>query len=224
MSYIYIPTSSLNFNNILSTESLSPHLFYTKRDFGFKRFSKIPQNPHSNMLIGYSKIPKFQIPESNLDDYPMIIGILKDALIKSHIFAETEKEGIQIFQLNKTIYLNPKIAQFLFFKNKEKHITLIKAEPSIETKLVPIYRDQIKLIDTKEHDCFNWTESFNIDVKHNDKELEYIKNDVVIDKLKGFYYSYVLGIILKFITSSKFRPTWHRCVESSTMFNNTVKS
>lgn len=28
----YIPTSSLNFNNILSTESVSPKIFYGKED------------------------------------------------------------------------------------------------------------------------------------------------------------------------------------------------
>ena len=36
MEKIYIPTTTLNFNNILSTESISPAIFYEKRGFGLQ--------------------------------------------------------------------------------------------------------------------------------------------------------------------------------------------
>lgn len=41
MKRFYIPTSSLNFNNILSSESISPKAFYTARSFGYGRWVSV---------------------------------------------------------------------------------------------------------------------------------------------------------------------------------------
>ncbi len=73
MEKLYIPTTTLNFNNILSTESISPKSFYENRNFGYKRFEIVEPSGLENSLIAYSKIPHFEINDSELDNYTLII-------------------------------------------------------------------------------------------------------------------------------------------------------
>ncbi len=197
MEKLYIPTSTLNFNNILATESISPESFYLNREFGYKRFTKVAPNPLSNSLIAYNKLPIFKIKESDFDDYPMIIEISSELIKKVAIGNIVEKNRVKIFQISQTIYLHPSKAKFLFFNENEKRIALIKTEPSIETKLLPVYRNRIELIKS-DYNSFQWDDSFleNIQDLPNDKIQENIRYDLIINKLKGFYYSYFLGIIL----------------------------
>jgi len=113
MSKYYIATSTLNFNNILATESISPEAFYTNRNFGYKRFTKVAPNPFPNSLVAYDKIPSFKIEDSDFDDYPLIIEIAEDLLSEGTISNSVEEDGIKILQLNKTIYLHPNRVKFL---------------------------------------------------------------------------------------------------------------
>ena len=72
---LYIPTSTLNFNNIMSSESISPASFYTKRRFGYKRFEKVAPNNLDNLILLYDKYPIFDINDKELENYPMVIEI-----------------------------------------------------------------------------------------------------------------------------------------------------
>lgn len=54
MEKIYIATTTLNFNNILSTELVSPKIFYENRKFGYKRFEDVEPNKYENSIIAYS--------------------------------------------------------------------------------------------------------------------------------------------------------------------------
>ena len=65
---LYIPTSSLNFNNILSSESISPCAFYPRRGFGFKRFEKVELNNLDNVILLYDKYPYFDIVDSQIEN------------------------------------------------------------------------------------------------------------------------------------------------------------
>lgn len=197
MEKIYIATSTLNFNNILSTESISPEIFYSNRNFGYKRFNKVDPNPFSNSLIAYSKIPNFQIKESDFDDYPLILELSKDLLDSSSLKNSIQKDGVDIYQIHKTIYLHPSKFNFLVFSEKDKRNCLIKAVPSIETKLIPVYSPRIKLID-KTSNLFKWNKFVLKDLgdNQNNELLKLTELDLKLNKLKGFYYSYFLGIIL----------------------------
>ena len=48
---LYIPTCTLNFNNILSSESISPLGFYARRGFGNKRFYLRERQRASNNIV-----------------------------------------------------------------------------------------------------------------------------------------------------------------------------
>ncbi len=203
MGKYYIATSTLNFNNILATESISPEAYYTNRNFGYKRFTKVTPNPFSNSLIAYDKIPSFKIDESDFDDYPLIIEITEDLLSDDTISNKIKEGGIIILQLNKTIYLHPNRVKFLFFSEKDKRTCLIKAEPSLETKLLPVYNPKLQLIE-KYDNTFKWEKSILSKLKDlpENNVLTQIDLDSKLNRLKGFYYSYFLGVIL----SSSIKP------------------
>ncbi len=190
MRKIYIPTSTLNFNNILSTESISPVAFYADRNFGYKRFTKVDPNNFDNSIIAYSQIPEFSIEESELDNYPFIIEVSED-LIKS-MPEPTEINGIQIYQINETIYFHTNKTRLLFFLEEHKKICLIKSTPSIETKLIPIYEPRISLI-TSEYDSFEWKKEYLKSIVDTGTTFQYILNDKRLNAAKGFYFSYILG-------------------------------
>jgi len=203
MENIYIATTTLNFNNIMATESISPKTFYKHREFGYKRFENIETNPFKNCIIGYSKIPKFVIKDKDLDNYPLIIEISKD-LIAKKIYFENEIDGITVYQFKETIYLHPSKVKILFFDDKEKDICLIKANPSIETKLLPLYELSMRVL-TKEDKSFQWNNSIlknikDIDTLNIEKEVD---KDLELNQIKGFYFGYELGILLSIKQKNK---------------------
>lgn len=51
----YIPTTTLNLNNILSSESISPKAFYAARGFGYSSWESIPENDVDNAIILYGQ-------------------------------------------------------------------------------------------------------------------------------------------------------------------------
>jgi len=197
MEKLYIPTTTLNFNNILSTESISPKSFYENRNFGYKRFEIVEPSRLEHSLIAYTKVPYFEINDDELDNYPLIIEIPKDMIKDLNLINKIN--GIEVFQISQTIYLHPNKVKFLFLNEEHKKTTLIKAEPSIETKLLPLYQTKIQIINKE--DTFKWEEKYlekiieqNINIK------QYIYNDTLINKIKGFYFCYTLGEIYPNLT------------------------
>ena len=89
---LYIPTSTLNFNNIMSSESISPAEFYSVRGFGYKRFEKVEPNNLNNRIILYNKYPVFDINDNELENYPMIIEIDTKTVNKDVI--HEHKDGV----------------------------------------------------------------------------------------------------------------------------------
>lgn len=63
---LYIPTCTLNFNNILSSESISPLGFYARRGFGNKRFYPVFANDKEQVILLYSKYPRLKLKKMTL--------------------------------------------------------------------------------------------------------------------------------------------------------------
>jgi len=182
---LYIPTSTLNFNNIMSSESISPPSFYSRRGFGFKRFEKVEPNSLNNRTILYDKYPFFDINDKELENYPMVIEINTNSIKENTI---QEQNGF--FYSDETIYLNPFSTRIFFRNEQEKFSTLSKSEPSIEAKMIPLYANymEIKREETNSFDC---TKS---EIKDSQIDFsKYISKDRIINKLKGFLYSYLLA-------------------------------
>ena len=181
---LYIPTTSLNFNNILSSESISPSSFYVHRKFGYDRFYNVESNNLDNTIILYDKYPVFSIDDSKLENYPVVFEIdSQDTNVEI-----LEFQGVYL--THQTIYLNPFNTKIIFRNSEERNIVLAKAFPMIDTKLIPLYQGQLVVL-SDEIKTFNWC-PINVDdlSDYNNNAVSY---DIVVNKLKGMLYGYLLG-------------------------------
>jgi hypothetical protein len=186
---LYIPTSTLNFNNLMSSESISPASFYLRRGFGYKRFEKVGPNPLDNRIILYREYPAFEIHDNELENYPMVIEI-----DSRDVNEDVIKEINGIYFAEETIYFNPFTTKFIFRNNPERISTISKAEPSIETKMVPLYNKNNCFViynESKFPKSFNW-EKTELEDSKNDISL-HISNDRRTNKLKGLLYAYLIA-------------------------------
>lgn len=203
MKKYYIPTSSLNFNNILSTESISPKIFYDCRKFGYTRWFTVEENNIKEVTLLYSTPHIFTCPDSDLEDHPMLIEIKTDE--------EFKQISEDVFYTNKTIYLNPWDTVFYFFSEEVKRTVLSMSESSLETKMVRLYIQKMK-ISTFEGEY----EKVELkSVKPSDNEVsQYIEKDYILNKMKGLLYGYYIGANLSMSLDLVNRLTTLREVES----------
>lgn len=178
----YIPTTTLNFNNILSSESISPSIFFQKRGFGYSRWFKIPENEQNNSIILYDSLSRVERGDSDLEDHPMIIEINT-----SELFHEIEK-GIYI--TDKTIYLNPWNTRFLFLSEQDRLVTLSLSDSSLETKMIRLYQKGFE-IDHPVEAYSRITKEVSTETNNSG-----IKQDRIINRLKGLLYGYYIGALL----------------------------
>ena len=179
---LYIPTSTLNFNNILSSESISPKAFYERRGFGYKRWVSVKENDNVNCTLLYENFCKFVIPPSDQEDHPMIVEIEVEE-------NEFQKYADGVWYADKTIYLNPWHSRFVFFSLDEKNIAFSMSDNSLETKLVKLYTK----FSSVEKPQTNYVVPTKKVVPLN--ELE-IANDIRLNKMKGLLYGYYIGALL----------------------------
>lgn len=181
---LYIPTTTLNFNNIMSSESMSPCSFYQLKGYGFKRFDKVKANNLDNAILLYDKYPKYEIQDEGLENYKMVIEICTNSC-SAHI----EEIGNGIYMCRETIYINPFDTLIYFDNSSELLSTKSKSEPSIETKLSNLYNACYKVYDKSiEKGDYDYD---NIqDVNLNEEALE---KDIRINKLKGFLFAYIIA-------------------------------
>lgn len=181
---LYLPTSSLNFNNIMSSESISPLSFFIHRKFGYDRFYKVEANSLDNYLLLYEKYPVFHVDDSKLENYPIVFEIdMRNMNIEIR-----EYQGIYL--THQTIYLTPFDTKIIFRNTEERQNAISKAFPMIETKLIPLYQGQFVIL-TDDIETFCW-EPINIDdlPNYDNKAVSY---DIAVNKLKGMLYGYLLG-------------------------------
>ena len=195
MKYLYIPTTTLNFNSILSTESISPAAVCALRGFGNKRFEKVDPNPFENVLLLYDKYPIFNIEDSERDNYPMVLRISAVRLRGELLQPSHETEDVCVYTRTQTIFFDPSTTVFFFPTSDALRITTTKAEPSLTTKLVSLYEQQSLQVKVQKSGSFDWSR-INIQGITDDAEPSVdkcCKNDIRTNRLKGFVYGYVLG-------------------------------
>ena len=177
----YIPTSSLNFNNILSTESISPKVFYEKRGFGYSRWWSIDENNIENITLLFDSPHQFERPSSDIEDHEMLIEINTND--------EYNKITDGVYYSDKTIYLNPWQTKIYFFSDSVKRTVLSLSDSSLETKMVRLYQRQIIVasFDGKYPIIRD-----GITVNPEDTNT-YIEEDYIINKMKGLLYGYYIG-------------------------------
>lgn len=180
---LYIPTTSLNFNNILSTESISPKGFYASRGFGYSRWFSIPENNFDGAILLYESPAVPVRPKSDLEDHPLLIEIVTDEDFP------VAKKGIRYSK--HSIYLNPWNTKFIFQNEKDKTVAYSLSDSSLETKMLRLYNN--KIIVASVQGSFPTIEDLSIDFTIEDS---YIEKDRQINKIKGLLYGYYIGACL----------------------------
>ena len=183
----YIVTSSLNIDNILSTECISPITFYAQRNFGYKTFNVLQQLDNANNIFLFSEIPNFTINDLNYENYPAILQVdddeqLKDAVVVGGI------EKCKVLAFNDTIRINPVNCKFLFFTDKAMNLTYQNCLSSKYNKLIQYFKFEIaypSMFSLEALMC-----SVNTDKLYKDSVL-YKDNN--FDKIKGFVAGYYIG-------------------------------
>jgi hypothetical protein len=194
MNYLYIPTTTLNFNNILSTGSISPAVVYTYREFGYKQFEVVGPNPFKNVLMLYDRYPRFTIEDEDRENHPLVLRICTDCISRDQLKPLDLNGGVNVFSYGKTIYLNHSSTKLIFPSPGAQRATLAKSEPSLTTKLVELYRKQMQTIDPKV-ESFECTDRLLEGVQDGDKgeAIRACATDDQINRLKGFAWGYILG-------------------------------
>ena len=203
---LYIPTCTLNFNNILSSESISPLGFYARRGFGNKRFYPVCANDKEQVILLYSKYPRFKVEENDLENYPMVIEIESEDYKEGFFEKAKEHDGVDTYLCYHTINLNPFHCRIYFNSYQERQGVLVKAEQSLENKFYKLYDANINvkpeekktflgvakdLFTQSEKDDFLWNSSY-ANCKIKDESID-VGRDVLLDKIKGFIYCYLIG-------------------------------
>lgn len=200
---LYIPTCTLNFNNIFSTESISPLGCYKKRGFGNKRFYGVPANNREDAVTLYSKLPRFNVENTEMENFPMVIEIDTQDYPERYFHRVNEIDDVDIYYCTHTLYLNPFHSLVYFYNYESLQDVLSKSEQSLENKFSKLYSSNfiVKPIQKKswfgdifsqtERDDFEWASSFSkFEVPRVE---ETYNNDCIIDRVKGFLYCYLIG-------------------------------
>lgn len=188
MKKFYIPTTSLNFNNILSSESISPKAFYQERSFGYGRWINIPENPYDNSIVLYDELCTFSRPISDIEDHPLLIEILIDEVVEATLVKIDE----HIFLSDHTIYIDPFSTKLYFFSDRDKTIALSLSDSSTETKFVRLYQKKIKVI-APTGSSYPTMESSTEKQALNTEEID---KDKRINRMRGLLYGYYIGALL----------------------------
>ncbi len=188
MKTYYIPTSTLNFNAILSTESISPRTFYGLREFGIKHWTPTDENNIDDVILLYEDAKSFSRDDSEQEDHPMLIAITTEETFPPY------SNGI--CYSDHTIYIDPWHTRFIFFLEEHKRVALSMSDSVLDVKLLPLYNKQIVVQHfSDEYKKVNLTGNKGLSLKGKDAE---INKDNNINKLKGMLYGYYIGAYLSF--------------------------
>ena len=187
---LYLATSSLNVDNILSTESVAPLSFYKKRDYGYNSFASLELIPYKNVLILFSKIPGFEINDSEHDSRPVILEISVNEE-SDHLKYLGDIEGIKLYSTDTIIRLSPLNTRLLFYNYKDLNISKLSCSDSLTNKLGDLFH-----FDTCNAD-FNLVSFLQFDLHVDDTCNDYnlkVAQDNRLNAIKGFVFGYYLGV------------------------------
>lgn len=187
---LYFPTTSLNFNDLLSSECLSPPSFYNSRKYGTKRHFKTEYSLDDNFVFLFSSLPWFELtaqyPNSQLEEYPLIVEFESENLL-SKIY----KISDEIYAVPETIYFNKESVKFNFFSETHAKMLLAKTGVVEEVKLTNKYRSNFKTLNTE---SLKKIPTKDLILPHPDTSIlksEQLK-DNKFNSIKGFLHAYTV--------------------------------
>ena len=187
---LYLATSSLNIDNILSTESVAPISFYQRRTYGYNTFCGLDLTPFQKVLVLFSKIPHFEIFYRDHDSRPVVCEIEINEKVNPLTFI-AEHEGIKVYSVNTIIRLSPFNTRLLFFNPKDLSHSQLSCSDSLTNKL----GDRFKFDICRSEFDLSHLSSMNLHVDDvcPDFELK-VTQDNRLNTIKGFIFGYYLGV------------------------------
>lgn len=92
---LYIPTSSLNLDNILQAESISPLLFYAQRKTGYDSLELIEEvKQFQNHIVLFDHPVSFSIHDPGRYNFPLLIEI--EVNCKSYGIVNVDENGMYL--------------------------------------------------------------------------------------------------------------------------------
>lgn len=191
MKTLYIPTSSFNFNGILSTGNLSPAAFYPLRNYGARSISKIKFNQLDNCLLAYDCILWFKYDGYNDNDFPIFleVNIPDDSIIEIQLAGNFE--GISVYRISEPVYITSKSC-FIFRTEDEKNTAINNSLRDLK----------VKLLDQFMYPCKSLNRNDSINGRHVSSEFEVVdapfnnialQKDMIYNRIKGLYFGYLIG-------------------------------
>ena len=178
----YIPTSSLNLDNILQAESISPSSFYSMRITGYKTIEVLNEFKGINKLVLFQHPIRFTINDPNRYNYPLLIEVEDENQLALNKLCK-ESEGV--YSISNTIYLTPTNCRFFFYSENDYKLTTINTKNNKTIKYFIDYQifsttDKLQLRDMP-----------NLHVKNESRIPE--SHEKEMDKRKGLLYAFLLG-------------------------------
>ncbi|WP_372814966.1 hypothetical protein [Paenibacillus sp.] len=186
---LYYPTTSLNFNDLLASESISPKRFYKDRKFGTTRHFETELSLDENFLTLFNIPPYFKlvdVQDSEYEEYPMIVELSLGNEINLKQISE------HVFVTSSTLFFDLNNVKFRFFSEEHLKKILIKSRVVEEVKLIIKYRDKFNLI-SKESLKNVTLNGLQIPVITRNEPLNKYDEDLhIYNRMKGFLYAYLI--------------------------------
>lgn len=187
---LYLAISSLNIDNILSTESVAPFSFYNARKYGYNSFYGLEAIPYRNILILFSMIPHFEIYDREHDNRPVVLEINVNEKINPLNYID-EHEGIKIYSTDTILRLSPFNTRILFFNLNDLNLARLSCSDSLTNKLGDRFRFELCKAE------FDLAHLSNLNL-HVDDICNGFEQKALLDNrlntIKGFVFGYYLGI------------------------------
>lgn len=117
---LYIPTSSLNADSILSCECVAPARECRKRVFGYSHFECLEElRQFDYCTLAFSKVPRFNIYDDTRVNYRMVVEIDLTSPDENGLSFVGICEDTDIFATANPIHLSPANTRLLFYKRDE---------------------------------------------------------------------------------------------------------
>jgi len=187
---LYIPTSSLNAENILTCESIVPESECVKRTFGYSSFEQLEElQQFKNCTLAFTKIPRFEIHDPNRENHPMVVEI--DVLECKKIGLEPIGDGAEMYVTANPIPVSPTSTRLLFFKKTDLIYTRNNCSASAKCKLFDYFESRFEIVPESKFGAP--LTSYIKDLKLPKLFPSYSESDY--DKAKGFIWGFGIGVL-----------------------------
>ena len=182
----------MNFHSIMATESCSPFACYAQRGFGDSYFYHAGSFAKKNSIILFSKYPECAMPNTEEEQYSLVIEIDTDKTANFEYEKIGEHHDVAFYQTNKTIYLNPIGCKLIFETNEIRDLILSRAKVrSLDAKV--LFYSESGSFTTQFSESFTYSKEYiepYPDLHFDEKNLI---RDKRINKCKGFLFAYLIG-------------------------------